>query len=117
MIELTCAALLLCGSGIVLVAALGVVRMPDAYLRIQVVTKAVTLGTLCLLLSLVLQYQQLEIVWRAGLMMVFITLTAPIGAHLLARACYLSGVALWKNTDRDDLKGRYDRATHRLSSK
>jgi multicomponent Na+:H+ antiporter subunit G len=43
-------------------------------------------------------------------------LTAPIGGHLLGRTSYISGNELYKKTKIDDLKGKYDKKTHALSS-
>jgi multicomponent Na+:H+ antiporter subunit G len=47
---------------------------------------------------------------------VFVFVTAPVGAHMIGRAAYLSGVPLWEGTLSDDLKGRYDAQTHSLAS-
>ncbi|MEO1250363.1 MAG: hypothetical protein AAFW76_11075, partial [Pseudomonadota bacterium] len=35
-------------------------------------------------------------------------LTAPVGAHLLARAAYVSGVPCWSGTKTDELKDHYN---------
>jgi hypothetical protein len=47
---------------------------------------------------------------------VFIFVTAPVAAHMLGRAAYVSGVPLWEGTLSDDLKGRYHATTHSLAS-
>jgi multicomponent Na+:H+ antiporter subunit G len=44
----------------------------------------------------------------------FLFITAPLGAHMLARAAYFDGVPLWKGTVIDELKDRYDRKAHAL---
>ena len=39
---------------------------------------------------------------------IFLILTVPIGAHLLARAAYIIRLPMWDKTVHDDLKGKYD---------
>ena len=73
--------------------ALGLLRMPDVYNRIQAGTKAVTLGSLSLLTGVGLHHPD----WWAKLLVValFILLTNPIGSSTLARAFHNAGVPLW----------------------
>jgi multicomponent Na+:H+ antiporter subunit F len=40
---------------------------------------------------------------------------APVAAHVLGRAAYFSGVALWLGTLSDELRGQYAQDTHRLA--
>jgi len=74
--------------------ALGLLRMPDVYNRIQAGTKAVTLGSLSLLLGVGLHHPD----WWSKLLIVglFILLTNPIGSSTLARAFHRAGVPLWQ---------------------
>ena len=74
--------------------ALGLLRMPDVYNRIQAGTKAVTLGSLSLLLGVAIHHPD----WWAKLLVIalFILLTNPIGSSTLARAFYNAGVPLWQ---------------------
>jgi multicomponent Na+:H+ antiporter subunit G len=85
--------LLIIGALFCFLGALGLVRMPDVYNRIQAGTKAVTLGSLSLLLGIALHRPE----WWPKLLVVglFILLTNPIGSSTLARAFYNSGVRLW----------------------
>lgn len=73
--------------------ALGLLRMPDVYNRIQAGTKAVTLGSLSLLLGIGLHRPE----WWPKLLVVglFVLLTNPIGSSTLARAFHNAGVPLW----------------------
>ena len=50
----------------------------------------------------------LSVTTRAVATITFIFLTAPVGAHMLARVAYLRGVPFWKGTVLDELRGRYD---------
>jgi multicomponent Na+:H+ antiporter subunit G len=116
MIHLAVALLLATGSTFVLIAAIGVLRMPDVYMRLQVSTKGATLGAGTLLLAVPVFFGDVEIFVRAMLIIAFVFLTTPISGHMLARAAYIVGVPLWKGAVVDELRGRYDPETDELSS-
>ena len=84
---------LLLGGVFSLLGALGLLRMPDVYNRIQTGTKASTLGALCFLIGVGLLYSD----WWAKLLAIagFILFTNPVGSASIARALYLSGVRPW----------------------
>jgi len=84
---------LVLGGLFALLGAVGLLRMPDVYNRIQAGTKAVTLGSLFFLLGVGLLYPQ----WWAKLVCIagFILFTNPVGSSTIARAFYLSGVRPW----------------------
>ncbi|TVZ26479.1 multicomponent Na+:H+ antiporter subunit G [Gillisia sp. Hel_I_86] len=106
----------LSGAIFILFASIGVLRMPDAYLRISVTTKAATLGVGLLLLAASIHFQNFAITTRVLAIILFILLTAPISGHLIGRASYFSGIKLWKNSIMDDLEGKYHKATQELKS-
>jgi multicomponent Na+:H+ antiporter subunit G len=85
-------AAVLAGTLFMFVASLGVLRLPDFYARIHAPTKAATLGLAFLLGALALHFPELSNVTKAALAILFIGVTAPVGAHILARAAYRSGV-------------------------
>ncbi|MEO9077574.1 MAG: monovalent cation/H(+) antiporter subunit G [Gelidibacter sp.] len=104
------------GSIFVLLAAVGLIRMPDTYLRISVTTKAATLGIGLLLLAAAIHFNNLSTTARVLAIVFFVILTAPVGAHLIGRASYFIGVKLWDKSVMDDLAGKYKKSTHKLSS-
>jgi multicomponent Na+:H+ antiporter subunit G len=106
----------LSGAIFILFASIGLLRMPDAYLRISVTTKAATLGIGLLLLAATIHFQDFSITTRVFAIILFILLTAPISAHLIGRASYFSGVKLWKHSIMNDLEGKYDKVTQELKS-
>lgn len=116
MIHVLVILLLATGTTFTLVAAIGVLRMPDVYMRLQVSTKGATLGVGSLLLAVPLFFTDLEVAVRALLIVIFIFLTTPISGHMLARAAYIVGVPLSERAVVDELEGRYDRATQELAS-
>jgi multicomponent Na+:H+ antiporter subunit G len=104
------------GALFILLAAIGVVKMPDIYLRISVTTKAATLGIGLLLVAAAIYFQEGSITARILAIILFMLLTAPVGAHMIGRASYFTGIKLWKNSKIDDLEGKYDPKTHQLKS-
>jgi multicomponent Na+:H+ antiporter subunit G len=116
MIEVVCAVLLITGALFLLLAAIGIMRMPDLLMRMQTATKASTLGVGCVLLAAAVYFQDFGVAMRALLVIVFFFITAPVAAHMIGRAAYFVGVPLWERTIIDELHGRYDQQTHALQS-
>jgi multicomponent Na+:H+ antiporter subunit G len=108
--------LLLIGAIFLFLAALGVVRMPDLFMRMQASTKAASLGIGCMLIGVAVHFGQLAITTRIILIIIFFLLTVPVAAHMIGRAAYFVGVRQWKGTLVDELRGRYDTTTHVLKS-
>jgi len=92
------------GSLFILLAGVGLVRMPDLFLRVSVSTKAATLGVGATLLGVAFYFGDFATFIRAGGIIVFLLLTAPVAAHLIGRAAYQDGVPLWEKTKFDDLR-------------
>lgn len=114
--EIALAILLLGGALLMLLAALGLLRLPDLLTRLHVLSKAGTVGASAFMLAVALAIPKVAVLTRAIAVVVFLVLTAPIAAHLLARAAYFLGVPLGEKTVRDDLEGEYDYDEHTLSS-
>jgi multicomponent Na+:H+ antiporter subunit G len=107
-------ALLLLGASFLLLAGVGVLRMPDVFMRMSAATKAATLGIACMLLAVAVHFPGVGITARAVAAIVFFLLTAPVAAHMIGRAAYFVGVPMWEKTVRDELRGRYNPMTHEL---
>lgn len=116
MTELLEDGLLLAGTAFMLVAALGVLRLPDLLTRLHATTKAATLGVSLIMLGVALHFGQGGVVARALGVVLFVMLTAPVAAHVIGRAGYFVGSRLWSGTVKDELKPNYDPYTHRLKS-
>jgi multicomponent Na+:H+ antiporter subunit G len=110
------AGLLVIGGTLALLAAVGVVRLPDLFTRMQASTKAATLGIGCILLALAVYFNDLGVTVRVLLVIAFLFLTAPVAAHMIGRAAYFDGVPLWEGTLMDELRDRYNRHRHTLES-
>lgn len=96
-------------------SAVGILRMPDVYIRLQVASKASSLGVALLMLGVAVHFDELSVTVRAVLVVVFLFLTSPVAAHVIGRAAYLTGVPLASGTEPDELAGAYDSHSGRLS--
>ena len=86
-IEWLAAALLLLGAFFLLVGAIGLVRLPDFYMRLHAPTKASTLGLGGLLLaSMLLAAAQGRAGFAELLITLFVFVTAPVSANMMAQA-------------------------------
>ncbi|MBL8796254.1 MAG: monovalent cation/H(+) antiporter subunit G [Planctomycetia bacterium] len=104
--DIASALLIVVGGAFMLLAGVGVVRMPDLFMRMQAATKAATLGAGCMLLAVAVHFGELTVVTRALLVTAFVFLTAPVAAHMIARAAYSVGTPLWEGTIADELRDR-----------
>ncbi|WOK35293.1 monovalent cation/H(+) antiporter subunit G [Sphingomonas sp. C3-2] len=107
MTELLGAAMICVGLVFLTLAALGVVRLPDAFQRMHASTKAGTLGAALIVLGAVLLSRDLGLS-TAAITILFLLMTLPVAAQLLGRAAYISGADL-KLTRPDPLEGVVER--------
>lgn len=87
------AILVLIGACFCFLAALGVLRFPDVFTRMHAASKAGVLGVGLVLVGAALASGDVAVMLRAVAGVIFIVLTAPVSAHLLARAALKSGTA------------------------
>ncbi|MFN2349714.1 MAG: monovalent cation/H(+) antiporter subunit G [Thioalkalivibrio sp.] len=108
--------LLILGAGFMLIAALGVWRMPDLLTRMHATTKSGVLGAGLMLVGVIVYFSDMNVTARALAVIIFVMLTSPVAAHVIGRAGYFIGVPLWGDSRKDELKGRYNDETHTLAS-
>lgn len=104
LIEIIVGLSLIGGSVFSLIAALGLIRLKDIYMRMHAASKAGTLGSGLMLLALAVFASELSVATRAVAGIVFFLLTAPVSAHLLARAAYMAGYRPCSITKSDALR-------------
>jgi multicomponent Na+:H+ antiporter subunit G len=109
-------AFIIVGAFFMFVAGLGLLRMPDIYMRLHTNTKSATFGVGFLLLGAAIHFGDFSLSVRALAIMIFLFATAPVAAHMLGRAAYISRAPLWKGTLGDELEGKYDKKTHELTA-
>jgi len=91
------------GSVFLFLGALGVLRMPDLYNRMQAGTKSTTMGSILTLLGIGLY--QLDWMPQIIILILFIVMTNPLSSHALARAAHHAGIPLTEKTVSDHLQG------------
>ncbi|MGN6549683.1 MAG: monovalent cation/H(+) antiporter subunit G [Pararhizobium sp.] len=103
LLTLVVAALLVVGSAFALAAAIGIVRLPDLYTRMHAASKAGSVGSGLMLIAIAIHSRDLGVATRSLAGVVFFLLTAPISAHLLAKAAYAVGYRLTPLSVHDDM--------------
>ncbi|HLR72706.1 MAG TPA: Na+/H+ antiporter subunit G [Pseudogracilibacillus sp.] len=106
--------LILIGSIVSLISAIGIIRFPDIYSRAHAATKTTTLAVLITLVGTFIYVWFGEGYMSVRLMLgiVFVFITAPISGHLILRAAYRANIKMSDNTVEDELKT----AIHRKES-
>jgi monovalent cation/proton antiporter MnhG/PhaG subunit len=97
-------ACLLGGAMLCLLAAVGVLRLPDVFMRMHAATKSGVVGCGLILVGVGLEDGSLATVVKVGVTIVFLLLTTPVAGHLLGRAAYVSGAPFWHGTATDQLQ-------------
>lgn len=96
---------LLAGGFVTLVAAVGVARLPDAFLRMHAATKAGVVGSGLILIGVGFAFDDGGTWLRVGVIVVLLLVTTPVSAHALGLGAYLGGARLWGGTTADELAG------------
>lgn len=104
MSEWITAILLISGACFMLLASIGLIRLPDVYMRMQASTKAPTLGLLLMLIGLCIHFTSFSTIAKAVVTVFFIFLTIPIASLMIAKAAHLMKIPKWKKTQFDDLE-------------
>lgn len=92
------------GAIFILIASLGIYRMPDFYTRLSVTVKAATLGVGCILGAVAIHFSDFSITTKVFAVVFFLFITSPVAAFLIARTAYVGKVKMWDKSVRDELK-------------
>lgn len=92
-------ALALAGAFFGLVAAIGLVRLPDIYTRTHAASKSDTLAALLALGAVALAINAEVATAKAVFLLLFMFLTNPTAAHAIARAARDQGIEPWTADD------------------
>jgi multicomponent Na+:H+ antiporter subunit G len=92
------------GAIFILIASLGIYRMPDFYSRLSVTVKAATVGIGFILGAVALHFSDFSITTKVFAIIFFLFITSPVAAFLITRTAYMNGTKLWDKTLFDDLK-------------
>ena len=104
MIEWVAFGFLILGALFILVSAIGLLRLPDLYMRMHATTKTTSLGLFLLLVGALFALPDLSTIFKGLLVIVFIFLTSPLGAHMVSKAGHILNVSKSDNYLRDDME-------------
>ncbi|MET1219508.1 MAG: Na+/H+ antiporter subunit G [Glaciecola sp.] len=107
-LEIIISVLLIIGGLFILIGSLGLLRLPDFYTRLHAPTKATTLGLGSVLLASMVYTYKLEgyISVNELLITLFLVLTAPVVAHILAKVGFHHRVKMMEVTKNKELVER-----------
>ena len=92
--------LILAGSGLILIAALGLVRMPDLYTRMHAAGITDSCGSTALLLGLAIQAGFSLVAFKLLILVALLFFCSPVSTHALARAALHAGILPLLTADR-----------------
>lgn len=119
LIELLVAFFLLVGSIFAVIGSLGLARLPDFYMRLHAPTKATTLGVGGMIIGSVLYFSTRGdgLSLHELLITLFLFITAPVSAHMLAKAALHQRLSVREKTggtellEKREAKGNVKRAS------
>jgi len=94
--------LVLTGALLMLIAAVGVVRLPDVLCRSHAVAKALTLGIFLLLLGLWVRLGENQAAFKILLAIGFQLITIPVSSHLVGLITFQQNAPRWRHRPMDD---------------
>lgn len=86
MLEIITSVLLLIGAFFILVGSVGLVRLPEFFMRLHAPTKASTLGVGGVLLASMAYAFNEGVLIHELIITLFVFVTAPVSAHVLSQA-------------------------------
>jgi multicomponent Na+:H+ antiporter subunit G len=109
LVEIISSFFILAGVIFIVISGIGLLRLPDFYIRISVVTKAITLGITLILMGIGIYFNDLIIASKIIAIISFMMITAPVSAHIIARAATKNKVPFWKKTILKDFQPYLDK--------
>lgn len=103
-IEILSSILILMGTAFMIISAIGLIRLPDFYIRNSASTKATTLGLGLILLGIGIYFNRFQVFMEITAILLFILLISPLAAHIIARAAYKTQVPFWDKTNLKEME-------------
>lgn len=97
--EIISSAFILTGVFFMLVAAIGLLRLPDFYTRMSAITKGATLGMGFIVIGIGVYFNDTEMMLKILAILFFTLVTSPVAAHAITRTAIHKKVTLWKKTN------------------
>jgi len=112
--EYTVLFFMILGAVFIFVASIGLLKMPDVYLRMSASTIAATFGVASVLVAAAIHFKALTVTLHITGIIIFLILTVPVGAHMLGRAAAIIGLKQWDKTVCNEIEGKYNEDTHQF---
>ncbi|MDA7746607.1 Na+/H+ antiporter subunit G [Psychromonas sp.] len=105
LIEVVVSVLLVFGSVVMLIGSIGLAKFPDYFTRLHAPTKASTLGVACILTASMIFFsiELGHLNLKETLISMFLLITAPVAAHMLAKAGLHYKVKMTDSTENQHL--------------
>lgn len=95
---------ILSGVFFILVATIGLLRLPDFYIRMSAITKGSTLGLGLILFGLGIYFNQPSMLLKVLAVITFTLITAPVAAHVIGRTAVQNKIPFWEHTNLKEFK-------------
>ncbi|WP_162051364.1 monovalent cation/H(+) antiporter subunit G [Pontibacter pamirensis] len=102
--EIISCVFILSGVMFMLVATIGLLRLPDFYIRMSAITKGSTLGLGLILFGLGIYFNQPSMLLKVLAVITFTFITAPVAAHVIGRTAVQNKIPFWKHTNLNEFK-------------
>jgi multicomponent Na+:H+ antiporter subunit G len=103
--------LIILGSLFMLIASIGMVKLPDLYMRIHAATKAPTLGIFLMALGIIVYFFELWASVEGLIVILFVFITTPIASHMISRVAHTMGVKKTESTIVDEMDADEENST------
>jgi len=94
--------LLILGALFILISAIGILRLPDLFMRMHATTKTNSIGITLILIATMFTFPDYTNVLKGLLIIIFIYLTSPLGAHMIGKSGLIRNIKKWQEYVRDD---------------
>lgn len=102
--EIISCVFILSGVFFMAVATLGLLRLPDFYIRMSAITKGSTLGLGLILIGLGIYFNQPSMLLKVFAIITFTFLTAPVAAHVIGRTAVQNKIPFWERTNLEEFR-------------
>jgi multicomponent Na+:H+ antiporter subunit G len=103
-LEIVSSVFIIAGVAFMIISVVGIIRLPDFYIRMSAITKASTLGIGLILIGIGIYFNEPLLAGKVLIIILFMLLTSPVSAHIIARAAFKDRVPLWKKTFIDEYR-------------
>jgi len=96
--------LLVLGAFFMLIASIGMIKLPDLYMRIHAATKAPSLGIFLMVVGIIVYFFNWWTSIEGLVVILFVFITTPIGSHMISSVAHSMGVEKAKATIIDEME-------------